>query len=87
MFCLVSSLTQVILMLFAVLTYFPFVQFSVVQLTSGDSSRIRQTEPGRSAAAGGQYLAPICPGALVQPADHLPMILQRMGWADGPELQ
>lgn len=87
MFYLVPSLTQVILMLFAILTYFPFVQFPAVQLASGDSSRIRQLEPGRSAAAGGQYLAPICPGPLVQPAEHLPMVLQGMEWEDGSELQ
>lgn len=64
MFCLVSSLTQVILMFFAILTYFPFVRFPVVQVTSGDSSGIKWPEPDTSAAAGGQFLAPICPGAL-----------------------
>lgn len=70
MFCLVSSLTQVILMFFAILTYFLFVRFPVVQVTSGDSSGIKWPEPDTSAAAGGQFLAPICPGALVQPADQ-----------------
>lgn len=35
-FRLVSSLTQMILMLFAILAYFPFVQFPVIWLTWGD---------------------------------------------------
>lgn len=53
LFCLVFSLTQLILMLLAVLPHFQFVQFPAVQMTPGDSSSIGrfsslvcQPEPG-----------------------------------------
>ena len=92
LFCLVFSPTQMILMLLAVLTHFQFVQFPVVQMTPGDSSRIGrfsspvcQPEPG----PGQQQLEVSTwhPSAQGLRCSQLAISRQFLGVEDGSELQ